>query len=112
MALLLKMFKTEKISKNNPSPVPISVSLFTAECEDLDDPEHGDVTLTDGTHQGSLASYSCDADYYLSDASVRVCLTTGYWSGWAPTCIPYGKCIYNHIIFVGASHFISFPQLV
>ena len=87
-------FHKWKIIKNNPCPVPISVSLFSAECEDLDDPEHGDVTMTDGTHQGSLASYSCDADYELSDASVRVCLSTGYWSGWAPTCIPYGKCIY------------------
>ena len=65
---------------------------FTAECEDLDDPEYGDVTLTDGTHQGSLANYSCDADYEISDASVRVCLSTGYWSGWAPTCIPIGRC--------------------
>ena len=73
--------------------VAVFLLSFTAECKDLADPANGDVTLSDGTHQGSLATYSCDAGYDLSDATVRVCLTSGEWSGWEPTCIPYGKRI-------------------
>ena len=73
--------------------VAVFLLSFTAECKDLADPANGDVTLSDGTHQGSLATYSCDAGYDLSDATVRVCLTSGEWSGWEPTCIPYGRHI-------------------
>ena len=55
-------------------------------CGTLSDPTNGDVNLNDGTRYGDTAVYSCDAGYILSGTATRTCLSTGSWSGVAPTC--------------------------
>ena len=39
----------------------------------------------------SLATYTCHPDYVLSYPATRVCMSTGLWSGTAPTCNPIGN---------------------
>ena len=44
-----------------------------------------------GTSLESLATYTCDEGYELSHTGERVCLSSGQWSGTAPTCEPAGE---------------------
>ena len=60
--------------------------LYTVlECEDLASPANGQVTLN-GTAFGSIAIYSCDDGYVLNGNEMRICQSSGEWSGDEPTC--------------------------
>ena len=54
-------------------------------CPDLDDLEHGDVTVN-GNVPGSRADYNCDSGYMLEGVAWRKCQENGEWSGQAPMC--------------------------
>ena len=69
-----------------------SNQLFSAECGELDDPNHGEVHFT-STKKWSKAHYTCDLGYVLSYQTRRVCLSTGDWSGYKPSCDPIGKSV-------------------
>ena len=56
------------------------------DCNNLTDPDNGQVTLTAGTTFGQNATYSCDPGYNLVGDSTRTCQATREWSGSAPTC--------------------------
>ena len=66
-------------------PVKTFFSLAIT-CDDLPDPQYGSVTLT-GNRVGAYANYECDFGFQLSGDSQRVCLSSGAWSGEAPTCV-------------------------
>ena len=56
------------------------------DCNNLTDPDNGQVTLTAGTTFGQNATYSCDPGYNLVGDSTRTCQATRDWSGNEPTC--------------------------
>ena len=51
------------------------------------DLDNGVVTV-EGTHQGSMAHYTCDDGYTLVGPATRECLITATWSGHTPVCVP------------------------
>lgn len=55
-------------------------------CGDLNDPKDGSVQVPEEHIPGTLAKYSCDDFYYLNGSDVSTCLSSGTWSGTAPTC--------------------------
>ena len=59
-------------------------------CPPLSDPASGSVSTPDGQQAGDEAVYSCGFGFELSGANRRVCLSTGSWSGVAPTCEEIG----------------------
>ena len=63
----------------------------SADCGTLHDPTNGKVDTSMGTCLESLATYTCDEGYELSHTGERVCLSSGQWSGTAPTCEPAGE---------------------
>ena len=79
----------------------LSFNHTAKDCGTLSDPANGDVDLTDGTVFGARAVYSCDAGYILSGISTRDCLSTGSWSGVAPTCdrksLELGQYVGEHL---------------
>ncbi len=56
------------------------------ECSSLDAPQYGSVATSAGYNVGSIATYSCNPDFVLSDSTTRECLPNGEWSGFAPIC--------------------------
>ncbi|XP_064383648.1 CUB and sushi domain-containing protein 3-like [Halichondria panicea] len=54
-------------------------------CPKLDDPEDGQVTVTDLT-PSSTAEYSCNHGFKSFGTAWRKCQANGEWSGKAPTC--------------------------
>ena len=59
--------------------------LTAMNCDNLTDPNNGQVNHTAGTTLGQTATYSCNTGYNLVGGSIRICLATG-WSRSAPTC--------------------------
>ena len=55
------------------------------DCGTLDDPENGNVDLSDGTTEGSDATYTCFPGYELKGTDIRTCSRSG-WSDQKPTC--------------------------
>ena len=60
------------------------------DCDTLAPPANGSVTIR-GRGVGSMASYSCNVGFTLSERSTRECRDDGNWSGQAPSCID-NKC--------------------
>lgn len=54
-------------------------------CERLNNPVNGLVVLS-GTSVGSQATYTCNPGFTLVGMDTRECLSSGEWSGQAPTC--------------------------
>ena len=59
--------------------------FIVIECEELDNPANGAVTLS-GVTVDSTATYSCIDGYTLEGVEQRVCQQDGQWSDVAPTC--------------------------
>ena len=55
-------------------------------CGELESPQDGSVRVPAEHIPGALARYECDDFYFLSGSDVSTCLSTGEWSGAAPTC--------------------------
>ena len=56
------------------------------DCCSLDDPVNGQVELSNTTF-GSMANYTCNQRYFLSNGnSTRTCEANGEWSGSPPSC--------------------------
>ena len=49
-------------------------------------PANGQVQTKSGTTFGSIATYTCDTGYTLSDSSSRTCGAKGKWSPSEPSC--------------------------
>ncbi|KNC54883.1 uncharacterized protein AMSG_12362 [Thecamonas trahens ATCC 50062] len=56
-------------------------------CPALNAPTNGAVSITSGS-VGDVASYSCNAGYFLSGETSRTCQVNQVWSSMAPTCEP------------------------
>ena len=65
------------------SPAPPSITALF--CPDLENPENGQVTLTNRL-PGSVATYTCDAGFILIGSQTRSCQNNGFWSGIMPLC--------------------------
>ena len=61
------------------------ISEIIINCDQLFDPDNGDVELTDVT-EGSTATYTCDEGFDLSGDKFRTCQSNGQWSGSEPIC--------------------------
>ena len=60
-----------------------------AQCPSLADPTNGQVTFSNSTNVGSIATYSCDTGFALNGNPMRTCQATGNtadWSGDDSTC--------------------------
>lgn len=55
------------------------------ECPKLPAPQYGSVSIS-GLRVGSTATYECNDGFTLVGATTRRCLSTGHWSGGAPSC--------------------------
>jgi len=60
-------------------------------CEDLGNPENGNVATSHEYLLGSTATYSCDTNYMITGATTRTCDTVDgnglpQWAPEAPTC--------------------------
>ncbi|KAL4230224.1 Sushi [Mactra antiquata] len=56
------------------------------QCEDVDSPNNGDVTIsTNGSI--SIAAYMCDSMYHLVGYDTSLCLDNGTWSVSMPSCV-------------------------
>ena len=55
------------------------------DCGPLDDPANGGVLLLNTT-TGSSAVYRCDDGFTINGTDVRICQSSGQWSGEAPVC--------------------------
>ena len=74
------------------------------DCGTLEDPENGSVDLSDGTTEGSTATYTCFTGYQLKGVSTRVCTSSG-WSDREPTCERKRKLL--HLITHSKIHVYS-----
>ena len=63
----------------------IFMILTVVDCGTLSNLTYGQVSHT-GTSLQQTATYSCNPGYELLGDRTRVCLSTGVWSGSAPTC--------------------------
>ncbi len=61
-------------------------------CDHLSAPDNGRVDVT-GTSVGSTATYSCNRGYKLEGERVRVCQSSGEWSGLEPYCRRTYTCV-------------------
>ena len=67
--------------------------LIVELCEALSPPDNGNVD--DATRAiGTVATYSCEEEFVLSDDSQRSCQANGTWSGEAPICLLGNKFKY------------------
>lgn len=69
------------------------------ECEILIPPKNGDISFSQGTVYGSVATYSCEPPFQLEGTATRVCQDNGEWSGHAPTCQSNQIIITLHDVF-------------
>ena len=60
--------------------------LTVVDCGALNASANGQVSHTNGTTFGQIATYSCDTGYNLVGNSTRTCQADGVWSGSEPTC--------------------------
>ena len=70
----------------------IIISHFqTVLCQSLATPSNGQLSLgTDGSV--TLATVTCDSNYYLQGDPVLTCATNGLWSGAMPSCGRFESC--------------------
>ena len=59
----------------------------TVSCDTLPNPTNGEVSLSDGSVEGSTATYSCLPGYELRGSSQRMCGADTEWTGIAPVCV-------------------------
>ena len=59
--------------------------LATTACPELTNPENGQVDIS-GTTENSIATYSCNSGYTLSEPITRMCRSDGVWSESEPSC--------------------------
>ena len=64
--------------------------LFLA-CQALQNPADGSVVAPTSPVFQDEAVYSCNSGFTLSGQERRCCLSTGLWSGTAPTCVFAGR---------------------
>ena len=64
------------------------VFLFLTEevCEILSNPVNGQVIFSQERFVGSVATYSCDAEFELVGNETRTCQSGSAWSGTEPSC--------------------------
>ena len=60
-------------------------------CPALSNPDDGSVSTVGGDQFLAEADYNCIPGFELSGCSHRSCLSTGLWSGDAPTCVETGR---------------------
>ena len=69
--------------------------LFQACTPELSNPRDGSVSTPDGSEFEDEAVYICNTGYELSESNGgskrRSCLSSGSWSGNAPTCVRIGR---------------------
>ena len=57
------------------------------DCGQLPAPASGQVDTSPSTTYNSMAAYSCDSGYMLSEETSRACQANGTWSGSQPECL-------------------------
>ena len=57
----------------------------------ISNPDNGSVSTVGGDQFLAEANYSCISGFELRGCSHRSCLSTGLWSGDAPTCVETGR---------------------
>ena len=56
------------------------------DCGLLIPPKNGDISFSAGTNFGSVATHVCNPPFFLEGNPTRVCVSSGVWSGEAPSC--------------------------
>ena len=62
------------------------IAEISIHCETVPSPAHGSVVVQGNAAGGTLATYSCHADYHLLGDYLRECDNSRGWSGEEPTC--------------------------
>ena len=70
----------------NIEAVPTVQLLHTATCPELQEPQNGTLSLSNGRAAGSSATYTCDEGFISSGSLSRVCRNTGQWTGTDVIC--------------------------
>ena len=104
--LLSNLLHVWRRTTNIPSIYLWAVMLSAGLCNELSDPENGNVNVTravdTGVTEGSIAAHTCNIGYQLiGEDQTRTCMSNGKWSGEEPTCIRMKNAlpiyIYAHI---------------
>ena len=89
MASVVKVH-VESISVLSQQELTTAFSFSLVVCSDLIEPENGIVIYTNGfvnnRPAGTVATYTCETGYTLSDSESHICGSNGIWSGLPPTC--------------------------
>jgi hypothetical protein len=64
------------------------VPYVPLDCRQLTNPTNGIITFSDANHFRSVATYSCDTNYFVAGERTRLCESGGVWTEMAPTCAP------------------------
>ena len=64
---------------------------FLPECEPLNNPFGGSVSLPAGRTIGSTATFTCKPGFEMSGPATLTCSVDGRWSDDPPVCISLGK---------------------
>jgi len=68
------------------------ISIIT-ECASLSNPNNGGVTTTYDNKYGSVATFTCQADFLLVGDNILKCLENETWNGTAPSCKQKGNIL-------------------
>ncbi len=85
--LLVKKASISQILNHTPSHTHAHTTIVM--CLDLIDPANGTISFSQGVMVGSVATYTCNDPYILSENSNPICEASAVgamWSGSQPTC--------------------------
>ena len=61
--------------------------ICLVDCGNLTVPPNGAIMLSDGTLEGSIATYTCSFGFRLVGNDERICQFNATWTGEIPDCV-------------------------
>ena len=65
--------------------------IYVIECPPLPNHENGDVVTSQENMYGSVATFTCHADFLLVGDAIIACLANETWNGTFPSCRKKGS---------------------
>jgi len=68
---------------------------YIIECPPLPNHENGDIVTTHGNWIGSLATFTCHANFVLVGDAALLCYESQTWNGTSPVCKQKGYYVFS-----------------